>query len=410
MLITRPAEQYDVLVIGGGMVGASFAQDLARRCAGQAVSIGVIEAIAVTDQTNQPGFDARSTALAWGSRAIFEDMGLWDKLAPVVTPIKEIVVSERGRFGVTRLHHREQQVPALGYVAENRTLGNILQTALSESPTIELLAPARIATITPRADGMEVAIAIAADSQLQRLKAGLVVLADGGRSALCAGLGIAHSRKTYQQCAVISNIAVETPHANVAGERFTESGPLAVLPLPDFAGQPRCSVVWTVLAGTESALIECSEAEFIRRLTDCYGNRLGTIRKVGQRFAYPLVLSEAREQIRPHLVLLGNAAHTLHPVAGQGLNLALRDTACLSRTVSDAIRQGRQAGAMGVLQTYLDRQLPDQRQTRVFTDQLVRLFCTANPGRQLARNMGLLGLDLLPPLRKEFAQRAMGLT
>ncbi|MCG8413382.1 MAG: 2-octaprenyl-6-methoxyphenyl hydroxylase [Pseudomonadales bacterium] len=406
MLIESPRNEYDVLVVGGGMVGASFALDLARRSANSSISICVIEAVALGDQTNQPSFDARSTALAWSSRAIYEAMGVWKQLAAVVTPIEEIQVSDHGHFGVTRLHHSEQGVEALGYVVENRELGTVLNAALTASPVIELLAPATIQSATPRTEGMDVEIELA--DQRKKINAKLVVLADGGRSPLCAQLGIDHSRENYEQSALITNIGVEIDHGNVAYERFTESGPLAVLPLQEFEGQARCSLVWTVKSGNEQSLVDCSEEEFIQQLESLYGNRLGFILKVGQRFSYPLSLTEAKEQIRPGLVLLGNVAHTLHPVAGQGLNLALRDSACLSETIANAAEAGRSPGSMAVLQSYLDQQTPDQHQTMLFTDQMTKLFSSAQLSKVITRKMGLLSLDLVPTLRQEFARRAMG--
>ncbi len=402
-----PGRDYDVLVIGGGMVGASFALDLAQRVNDQRFSIAVTEAMAIGDEACQPSFDARSTALAWGSRSIYQAMGLWSQLEPMVTPIRQIQVSDRGQFGVTRMHHDEHKVDALGYVVENRQLGGMLNKALLASADIDFMAPATIRSAVPRAESMNIEIDLA--GQIQHLSARLVVLADGGRSPLCQQLGIEHKRKTYNQSALIANIGVDQPHHNVAYERFTGSGPLAMLPLQVYAGQSRYSLVWTVKSGDEQALVSCSEKEFLQRLSEHVGNRSGHLLRVGQRFTYPLTLTEAREQVRPHLVLLGNVAHILHPVAGQGLNLALRDSACLSKTLVEAVRLGRSPGSMGVLQQYLDQQVPDQRQTMLFTDQLIRLFSSTRFERVMARKVGLLGLDLLPVLRQEFSRRAMGM-
>lgn len=406
MLIESPRNEYDVLVIGGGMVGASFALDLARRCRDSELSICVIEAVAIDDQANQPSFDARSTALAWSSRKIYEAMGVWQQLADVVTAIEEIQVSDHGHFGVTHLHHTEQNVEALGYVVENRELGTVLNAALTDSTNIELLAPATIQSASPCAEGMRVEVNCS--DQSTQVSARLVVLADGGRSPLCGQLGIDHTREEYQQNALISNIGVEHSHRNVAYERFTEAGPLAVLPLQEFEGQARCSLVWTVQSGDEKALLDCSDEEFIQQLEEFYGKRLGSIQRVGKRFSYPLTLTEAREQIRPGLVLLGNVAHTLHPVAGQGLNLALRDSACLSATLASAVSLGQSPGDMAVLQNYLDQQTPDQHQAMLFTDQMTKLFSSSKLGKVVTRKMGLLSLDLVPTLRQEFARRAMG--
>lgn len=386
------------------MVGASFAFDLNKR--NPDLSICIVEAVAIDDQDKQPSFDARSTALSWGTRAIYEAMGLWDQLRDVVTPIEEIQVSDQGHFGVTHLHHSEQATDALGYVIENQDLGEVLNSELSASAAIELLAPARIQSAKHKADCMSVNIET--DQQQFAVTTELLVLADGGRSPLCEQLGIEHNKESYEQCALITNIGVQLRHENRAFERFTESGPLAVLPLQSFAEQARCSLVWTVKAGTEKNLLECEDTEFIEELSALFGSRLGTITKLGRRFSFPLILTEAREQIRPHLALLGNVAHTLHPVAGQGLNLALRDSACLSATLASAHKTNQSLGSMQVLQQYLDQQIPDQHRAIQFTHQMTRLFSSNSTGKVMARKMGLLSLDLVPALRQEFARKAMG--
>ncbi len=406
MFIETPSEHYDIVVVGGGLVGASFALHLDAALVDTDCSVLVVEAVSPGDHDNQPSFDARSTALSWGSRTLFEAMGIWSQLHQVVTPIETIQVSDQGHLGTTELHHSEQAVEALGYVVENRELGTILNQGLESSSRIQFLAPARISSIRPEAEGMSFTIQHG-ESELQ-CNASLVVLADGGRSPICQQLGIQQSSTNYDQSAVISNIAVQNPHDNMAFERFTRAGPLAVLPLASYESQNRCSLVWTVESGGENELLQCDEATFIARLAENFGNRLGRIEKVGQRFAYPLALSEAREQVRPGLVLLGNVAHALHPVAGQGLNLSLRDSAALVQILTEGISRQQSPGDMSLLQSYLDSRLKDQRESILFTDQMTRLFSSSNLGKVLARKAGLLSLDLLPGMRKEFARRAMG--
>lgn len=407
MRIESPQPQYDVVIVGGGMVGASFALDLARRCAGADLKILIVEAIASGDLDNQPSFDARSTALSFGSKTIYEAIGLWSALAETATPILQIQVSDRGRFGSTQLTHQEQGVDALGYVVENRELGRVLNHSLAASTVIDQLAPATITRIVPQASGMQ--LTVLNGERETELNGALVVLADGGRSPICKNLGIGHKQADYGQHAIITNIAFELPHEGTAFERFTDSGPLAVLPLASFDGLNRGALVWTVAAEHSAELLECDDRLFLAKLTEYFGSRLGEISHVGKRFAYPLVLTQAQEQVRPGLVLLGNVAHTLHPVAGQGLNLALRDSASLAEHLESACRQQCGLGEMAVLQPYLESQDADQQQSILFTDQMVKMFSNNELMKSSLRKLGLVGMELMPSLRNQFARAAMGI-
>lgn len=409
MLVQTPAPSYDVVVIGGGMVGASFAIALNQAFTQSNISILVVESVEPgSPSPQQPEFDARSTALSYGSSQIFERMGLWQHMRNVATPILEIQISDRGHFGAARLTSVEQGVEALGYVVENRDLGGNLHAALVESTNVQLLCPAEICKATPTATGMILQVEVAGASH--SLSTDLLVLADGGKSPICEQLGILQQAEPYQQQALIANIAVELPHENVAFERFTDTGPLAVLPLAAVDGEQRGALVWTLGNDQVSEYLALSEAELLARLQERFGHRLGRIKQIGRRSCYPLSLSVATEQIRPGLVLLGNVAHTLHPVAGQGLNLALRDAESLVQTLLQARSADEALGSMAVLQRYVQAQQGDQEMAIRFTDFTTRFFSSNKTAKVFARKFGLLAIDLVPALRREFARQAMGLT
>lgn len=399
-------EYYDIVVIGGGLVGASFACALAHEMAGQGVRILVTEAIESLQAS--PSFDARSTALSYGSQQVYKKLGLWDELASYATAIQKIHVSDRGHFGAVRINREEMGVEALGYVLENRHLGLVLSAALEQEEAIDYLCPARISTLTPTAQGYAVQM-LGQNESASTIQAGLVVLADGGKSSLSQNLGITSAVTPYEQSAIIANVAFADSHQGVAYERFTASGPVAVLPLSTLAGENRGALVWTVASEEAAAMVALPEEEFLSGLQARFGHRLGVFTKCGVRAIYPLSLSVAREQIRPGLVLLGNVAHSLHPVAGQGLNLALRDAQVLSECLARAHKQRQPLGAMAVLKEYVQRQQRDQEATIDFSHYMTRLFSTNHLALVWARKFGLFSIDLIPVFKRGFARKAMGL-
>lgn len=235
-----------------------------------------------------------------------------------------------------------------------------------------------------------------------QVECALAILADGGRSGLREQLGIHVRQRPYDQSALIANITPGEAHLGQAFERFTEDGPMALLPLPE----NRCALVWTRKGMDAQRLVDLDERSFLAQLQEVFGYRLGPLRQVGARHLYPLSLVEAQEQVRPHLVVLGNAAHALHPIAGQGFNLSLRDVQALTDTL---LASTAPLGDFATLRGYLERQQPDQALTVGFSDQVTRLFATNRPLLAVGRNLGLLGLDLLPPAKRWFARQAMGL-
>jgi 2-octaprenyl-6-methoxyphenol hydroxylase len=388
-------ERVELAIIGGGLVGASLALALQDGARARGWRIVLIEPFAPGD-SYQPSYDARSSALAYGSRLIFERLGLWSQLAARAEPLLHIHVSEQGRFGATRMHAADEGVPALGYVAENAWLGQCLWQAL-DPEVVSWRCPAEVADLQALADGYRLRLKDGAT-----LDCDLAVLADGGRSGLRERLGIAVERRPYGQSALIANVTPSLPHGGEAFERFTAQGPMALLPFLD----NRCVLVWTRAPADAERLQVLPEPAFLDELQRAFGYRLGRFQHVGSRHLYPLALVEAREQVRPHLVVLGNAVHSLHPIAGQGFNLCLRDALALAETL---LESAEPLGSLATLARYEARQRLDQDLTIGFSDRLTRLFGANLPLLNQTRHLGLLGLDLLPAAKHGFARQAMGL-
>ncbi len=394
-------ENYDVLIVGGGMVGATMAYALSPL----PLRIGVIEAVPFKSE-RQPSYDDRAIALAHGSAKVFEAVGLWPLLADKVSPIKRIHVSDRGHFGVARINSVTEGVDALGYVIESRLIGSVLADELPKLGNVEVICPATVLGITLTDIGAQ--LSIDCDGVMRELSAKLVIAADGGNSAVRNLLNIPTRRWDYGQSAIIANITPERYHQGVAYERFTDSGPVAMLPNGSEDDPARCSLVWSVRREDEQRVLSLSDDEFLSELQTRFGYRLGELRKVGQRNSYPLRLVRAKEHVRPRLALIGNAAHTLHPIAGQGFNLGLRDIAALAQVVAEAHSAGLDISAMPVLQQYAEWRRWDHRKVIGFTDTLARLFSNPLVPVALARNAGLVAIDLLPSLKRLLTRQTMG--
>jgi len=407
MQISNPDKFYDLVVVGAGMVGASFCCALENLLRESPISVLVIEAIAPNNGL-ESSFDARSTALSFGSRKIFEEFAVWQELGAAVSAIDEIQVSDRGRLGAVSLSAQEQKVDALGYVVENKRLGEVLNARLLGSDKINLLSPAAVSSIKATEGGMQLRLQHGDSDAI--VDTSLVVLADGGKSPVCGQLGISQSIERYDQHALIANIVFEKPHNNIAYERFTDTGPLAILPLQAIDGTNRGSLVWTLSVEQAAEFREMNEEQLLSLLQERFGFKLGKITNIGERFVYPLSLSLAKEQVRPGLALLGNVAHTLHPVAGQGLNLALRDARVLVDVLGKAMQQEAALGDMSMLSEYVARQEADQALTTQFTHNITKLFSSNNDAKVWLRKFGLLAIELSPRVRHSLAERAMGLS
>lgn len=399
MTMTAGDQHFDIVVIGGGMVGASLA--CALRDSG--LRIAVVEAVPLS-ATAQPSYDDRTIALAYGSRRIFESIGVWEAIdAAGVCPIERIHVSDRGHFGITRLAAQDAGLPALGFVVENRVLGGALLSVLQNSKAIEWICPASMESLRVEAD--RAYVTIQAGESPRTLTARLVVAADGAHSAVRAAAGIAAVRTEYEQSAVVTNVTASRPVAGTAFERFTETGPIALLPM----SQNRYAVVWSARRAQVEEMLAWPDEIFLAGLQERFGSRLGEFSRPGRRAAYPLALTKVREHARPRLVLIGNAAHTVHPVAGQGFNLGLRDVAALAEVLVSAQRAGTDIGDAALLERYARWRRRDNQVIASFTNGLVRIFSSALPPLALARNAGLVAVDLLPGVKRRFIGITSGL-
>ena len=391
---------YDLIIVGGGMVGASLAISLA----GQPLRIALIEAAPLRTDAGPANYDDRAIALSFGSRRIFDAMGLWGDIAPQATAIEHIHVSDQGRFGFTRLHAQQEKVAALGYVVTARQLGAVLMDRLQSCENLTVMSPATLSDLK-LGDDHATAVIHHDNGKTQALTCRLLVAADGGNSPVRNLLDIHTTAHDYGQTAIIANITPQKAHGHVAYERFTRHGPLALLPMAD----NRCSLVWTRTPQDAQRLLDENDADFLNELQSCFGNRLGRFTRVGKRHSYPLQLIRAEEQVRQRLALIGNAAHTLHPIAGQGFNLGLRDVAALAQCIVDTQHNNDDIGALSVLEQYAHWRQRDHRQVIGFTNSLVRTFSNDFPPLACARNLGLIATDVLPPVKHLLARHAMGL-
>lgn len=391
----------DLAIVGGGLVGASLAAALRK----SPLRVTLIEAHA-PDSMAQPSFDERTTALGNASRRILDGLGLWDALAQEAAPISDIHVSDAGRFAFARLSARDHGLAALGYVVPNRVLGRTLWSALSAAmardSNLQMHVPARVEAMRFEADAVRLSVQ-GKDGPLE-IRARLVVAADGAQSVVRKAAGLSAQVDDYGQTAVVASLRTDLPNDGVAFERFTPAGPMALLPLVTAGGHWR-TLVWAAPPQEAERLLAMGETQFMADWQRAFGWRAGRALQVGRRAAYPLLLSRSGPQQAPRTLLLGNAAQTLHPVAGQGFNLGLRDVAELAEMLCTSPAD---PGSPGLLAEYGARRQQDRQGVIGFTDTLVRVFSTAHPLVAAARDAGLLLFDVLPPAKEALSRVSLG--
>ncbi|UOH74255.1 2-octaprenyl-6-methoxyphenyl hydroxylase [Acinetobacter schindleri] len=399
--------QQEVIIVGGGMVGLSLALMLAKT----GIAVKLLEAIQYPDYDDinlapyHSSFDARNSALSRRSVQIYQELGLWDALQEHATPILEVNITEQGSFGKARLIAEQEKVESFGQVIENAWLGRVLLTQVKKELLIELIDGVQVTSLIQDKDF--VYIEAQRGETALKLQSKLVIAADGRDSFCRKALGIGASVHDYDQVAIVTTVQTSKPHQHVGFERFSPLGPLALLPLPC---EYRRSVVWPVPKGTEHEWLgDENDQHFLHALQQTYGDRAGKFQKTGKRFSFPLSQVLAEKQAVGRVVLMGNAAHTIHPVAGQGFNLCMRDAYVLNRYLAEQLEQGADLGDAQMLQDYEKSRLKDQQRVIKFCDSVVRGFSNQNPFLKLIRNTGLVAFENIPGIKPLVANYAMGL-
>jgi 2-octaprenyl-6-methoxyphenol hydroxylase len=390
----------DLAIVGGGLLGLT----LACAAGGAGFRVAIIDREA-PPRTVEPEFDGRASAIAFGSRRILEGIGVWAGAAAAAEPILEIRVADGASPLFLHYDHRDVGDEPLGHIVENRALRQALLARLAELPGVRHLAPAATRAVERGAGRVDIEL-----EDGRRIAAPLVVSAEGRRATLREAAGIRTVEWSYPQAGIVCTVRHERPHLGVAVEHFLPSGPFAILPMTGTPTEPhRSSIVWTERAALAPGFVALDQAGFDAALAARFGDFLGAVAAVGPRWSYPLHFQQADRFIAGRLALVGDAAHVIHPIAGQGLNLGLRDVAALVEVLVDAGRLGLDIGAADILARYERWRRVDSLTLATVTDGLNRLFSNEVPPLKLARDLGLAAVDRLPPLKRFFMRHAMGL-
>ncbi|HEV7995451.1 MAG TPA: UbiH/UbiF/VisC/COQ6 family ubiquinone biosynthesis hydroxylase [Stellaceae bacterium] len=396
------SDDAELLIAGGGLNGLL----LGIACAGAGLAVALVDREDPERMLDQ-GFDGRSSAIAYGSQQVLAALGLWPLLAGEAEPIREIRVADDDAKLFLHYDHRElapdqaQAGAPLGWIIENRVLRRVLIEQARALPTLAFLAPLAVDRVLTSAAAAEAALCDG-----RRLTARLVAAADGAASPLRHAASIRTLEWRYPQTAIVTTARHARPHAGVAVEHFLPAGPFAILPMTG----NRSSIVWTEHEELAPRLLALADAEFAVELAARFGDFLGAVEPVGPRWSYPVGLMLAERYVDRRLALIGEAAHVIHPIAGQGLNLGIRDVAALAEIVIDQRRLGLDIGDDAPLRRYQQWRRLDTMMLAAVTDGLNRLFSNSIPPLRLARDVGLAAVNRLPPLKRFLMRDAMGIT
>jgi 2-octaprenyl-6-methoxyphenol hydroxylase len=390
----NPGIRVELAVVGGGLNGLA----LGVACAGAGIEVAVIDREDPARMVSGE-FDGRTSAIAFGSKRVLEGIGLWPLVAAEAEPILEIRVADNNAPLFLHYDHREIGDSPLGWIVENRHLRTALLARARALPSLRHIAPANVIGVTP---GPGLAGVRLDDGRV--IAAELVAAADGRDSPLREAAGIKSLAWSYPQTGIVVTVRHDEPHRGVAVEHFLPAGPFAILPMRG----NRSSIVWTERAALAPGLLALGEAEFGRELGRRFGDFLGPIEVEGPRWSYPLSFLHAERYVGSRLALVGEAAHVIHPIAGQGLNLGIRDIAALAEILVDGRRIGIDLGDPGLLARYQSWRRFDTLMLAGVTDGLNRLFSNAVPPVKLARDLGLAAVGQIPPLKRFFMRHAMG--
>lgn len=397
----KQTNEYDLIIVGAGMVGASLALGLFRHGA-KDLKVALIEA-REPNISSESSFDDRNLALSLSTHRILSAFGLWSDLQAMVTPIERIHVSEQHRFAAVRMNADMLGLPALGYALKARDLGHVLIQHLGKISVLDFICPAKV--IEVEHGSSSISVLVERDGKDERLKANLLVLADGSLSKTRDMLGFQMRQKDYSQGAIVSNVSTQRPHHFTAYERFNQEGPLALLP----SGEERCGLVFTVGNKNLDRYMNMDDGEFIQAVEDRFGRRLGRFIRLGKRTSYPLRMLVSETPYKGRVLLLGNSAHSIHPNMAQGFNLGLRDVAGLIEVINEMSQQKKDIGSEECLQSYQSLRQDDQDRVIKLTDGLASTFYNDDLVKSALRNIGLLVTDLLPGIKKHVMYTAMGI-